>query len=125
MEIRKLFTEKMLLFSEEKNIPLSHENNAFSQTSGQYLEIFVLPAANQSETFGKELESGICQINAYTPSNSGAIAMDKLVGEIMALFKTGSKTGDYIHLPATSRSQGFKTETHYCVAISINYMRLK
>lgn len=124
MEIRTLCDIKLRDFAKSKGIPIAYENVSF-KGSETYLEPFLLPTKNLSETFGRERESGIYQVNVYTPANDGPKVADQLASEIMALFKTGSKSGDYIHIPPSSRSQGFKTETHYCVAISINYMRLK
>lgn len=124
MEIRTLCDKKIMAFAGANKIPVSYENVKFKNTD-KYLETFILPAANEVATFHKEQESGIYQINVYMPTNQGAEKTDALVKSIMNLFKTGTKTGDFIHLPATSRSQGFKTDTHYCVSISVNYMRIK
>lgn len=124
MEIRTLCDVKLRDFAKSKGIPIAYENVKF-KGSEAYFEPFLLPAANSSETFLKERESGIYQVNLYVSLDDGPKKADRLAAEIMDLFKTGSKSGDFIHMPPAFRSQGFKTETHYCVAISINYMRLK
>lgn len=124
MEIRTLCDIKLRDFAKSKGIQIAYENVSF-KGSEAYLEPFLLPASNNVATFGREQESGIYQVNIYLPINEGPKKADDLAKEIMGLFKTGSQLGDFIHLPPPSRSGGFKTETHYCVAISINYMRLK
>ncbi|MGL4675316.1 MAG: phage tail terminator-like protein [Wohlfahrtiimonas sp.] len=124
MEIRTLCDVKLRDFAKAKGIPIAYENVSF-KGSETYLEPFLLPASNNVATFGREQESGIYQVNIYLPISEGPKKADDLAKEIMDLFKTGSQSGDFIHLPPSSRSGGFKTETHYCVAISINYMRIK
>lgn len=127
-DIRKEFTATLSAYSASLGadfFPISVENaNFVPPTKGMWVECFLLPAQTVASTYCKTKQSGIFQINVYANQNTRTDAIDSLAEDIMNLFPWGGKTGNLTHSPPVSRTQGFRVENRYCIAISVHYTSL-
>lgn len=122
MEIGQLLDGKLKEFAEANGLKVAYENVAFSKED-KFLEGYLVPAETYVSGLNRESESGFYQVNLHYPLGTYRDKVDNMARKLMNHFKTGSKTGDFRHLPSTSRTAGVERSTHYSVAVTIHYRR--
>lgn len=124
MEIGQLLDIKLKEFADSNGLKVAFENVSFSKED-KFLEGYLVPAETYVSGLNRESESGFYQVNLHYPLGTYRDEVDSMTRKLMDHFKTGSKTGEFRHLPSTSRIAGVKGPTHYSVAVTIHYRREK
>lgn len=107
-------------FASANRLRVAYENVQFDG-KGEYLECFLLPIEPHLIALQTQQNQAIFQVNFYLNQNESAQKADRLVRDFTKQFKVGGRVGNSIVYKPTARSQGFKQDGKYMVAVSIYF----
>ena len=112
--------------SSTPNLPQKVYENVPTDASGEYLEVFLMPLPNQTQTFnGGELKSGLVQINVVVPTKTGTIRAAEVVDLLLETFKNGTKITEHLKVSRPSyASSGITDELRYIIPVTIQYQNM-
>lgn len=119
-DIRRQFEIIARDFASANRLRVSYENVKFDG-KGEYLECFLLPIEPHLIALQTQQNQAIFQVNFYLNQNESAQRADRLVGDFIKQFKVGGRVGNSIIYKPVARSQGFKQDGKYIVAVSIYF----
>ena len=119
-DIRRQFEVIARDFASANRLRVSYENVRFDG-KGEYLECFLLPIEPHLIALQTQQNQAIFQVNFYLNQNESTQRADRLVSDFIKQFKVGDRVGNSIIYKPTARSQGFKQDGKYAVAVSIYF----
>lgn len=128
--IRRAYEGRLATWAAARSpaLPVSYQNVPYTPTTGaQYLKAFLLPARTTAPDLAGALRvySGVFQINAMCPINTGSGPAEGIADELAALFVVNARlTSGAItvqQITPCSIAPALQDETHYIVPVSFQY----
>lgn len=107
-------------FASANRLRVAYENVQFDG-KGEYLECFLLPIDPHLIALQTQQSQAIFQVNFYLNQNESAQKADRLVRDFIKQFKVGDRVGNSVIYKPAARSQGFKQDGKYMIAVSIYF----
>lgn len=106
----------------------AYENRTFTKpASGPFAEVYILPNQPTVDTLGdagRDLHTGILQINLNYPRNQGDGAILTKADAIRNYYEAGTRfshEGQEVFIMSCGRSVGRLVDNHYQIVLTINW----